>query len=112
MVSCAVSGRAIEAESLSRATLQAANRLLPEMDPRFSTVLHRLALVKLSQHDLPGARLLLERALQILECADGATSPRIIPPLQTYAHVLRASKDRRTAKQVEARIKKMLIPSR
>jgi tetratricopeptide (TPR) repeat protein len=112
MVSCAATGRYIEAESLSKWTLETADRLLPETDPRFSTVLHRLAEVKLSRHDLAGARLLLERALPILESAYGATSPRIVAPMQTYARALRAAKDGRTAKQVEARIRKLLTSSR
>jgi tetratricopeptide (TPR) repeat protein len=111
MASCASTGRMTEAESLSKVTLDSAERLLAATDPRLSTVLHRLALVKLSQQDLVGARMLLERALPILEAAYGAESPRMIAPLQTYAQVLRASKDRRRAKLVETRIQKMSIQS-
>ncbi len=109
MVSCASSGRTNEAESLSKAVIASAERLSPKNDPMLSTVLHRLALVRLSQQDLVGAEALLKRTVSILEASHGSESSRIIPALQTLAHVLRASKDRRTAKQVESRIKKLTM---
>jgi len=108
MVSCLETGREAEAALLATAILGGLDGVFVTEDQTLATILLNLAVVRLSQRDIAGARNLCDRALGILEKLFGKESPRMIHTLRTSAAIARSAKDNREAKRIDARIKTLL----
>lgn len=108
MVSLVETGREAEAEPLATDILSKLDRVFPVDDPTLATILHNVAVVRLSQRDFVGARTLCERSLAILEKLFGDESSRMISTLRTYAAIARSAKDKVKAKSIDARIMLLL----
>ena len=90
-------GRSAEAEHLASSVLKILQSTNAANDARAAILMQRMALLRLAQKDLAAARVAIERSLAIFEAISGAQSPQMIAPLKTYALILRAAKDRRSA---------------
>jgi tetratricopeptide (TPR) repeat protein len=98
-------GRSAEAEHLASSVLKILQSTNAANDARAAILMQRMALLRLAQKDLAAARVAIERSLAIFEAISGAQSPQMIAPLKTYALILRAAKDRRSANRVDLRIR-------
>ena len=107
MLSYSEAGQSAQARTFVARTLQCAESLLPQNDPNLALILRRAALVRSAEHEHASARSLIERSLSILETLYGAESVVLVESLHTYALILRAAKDGKTAKVVSMRIRQI-----
>jgi hypothetical protein len=99
-----------KANALVASTLEYADSLLQEDDPNLALTLQLAAMVR-SYSDRVSALHLIERSIRILEGLHGPASSALVDSLRTYEHILRVAKDRKTAKLVEARIRRITQPA-